>query len=81
VFAGDPDLITYGSLGIFVLPTTLIIGPDTRVTFIYSLYSRNFITQINTQVKILLGEITQDQVEAELHLGKSPDVSKARIKA
>jgi peroxiredoxin/predicted negative regulator of RcsB-dependent stress response len=81
VFAGDPDLITYGSIGIFVLPTTLIIGPDTRVTFIYSLYSRNFITQINTQVKILLGEITQDQVEAELHLGKSPDVSKARIKA
>ena len=81
VFAGDPDLITYGSMGIFVLPTTMIIGPDTRITFIYSLYSRNFYTQINAHMKILLGEITQDQMEAELHLGKSAHVSKARIKA
>lgn len=81
VFAGDPDLITYGSIGIFVLPTTLIIGPDTRITFIYSLHSRNFYTQINAHVKILFGEITQDQLEAELHFVKSAKVPKARIKA
>ena len=81
VFAGDPDLITYVSMGIFVLPTTLIIGPDTRIIFICSLHSRNFYTQINAHVKILLGEITQDQLDAELHLRKSAKVSKARIKA
>lgn len=81
VFVGDPDLITYSSMGIFVLPTTLIIGPDTRITFICSLHSRNFYTQINAHVKILLGEITQNQLEAELHYRKSPKESKARIKA
>jgi tetratricopeptide (TPR) repeat protein len=81
VFAGDPDLITYGSMGIFVLPTTLIIGPDTRIAYISSLYSRNYYTQINAHVKILIGEATQDQLEAGLHIRKTTTVSNARIKA
>ncbi len=81
LFASDPDLATYSRLGILVLPTTLIIGPDGKVALIEDLYSRNFYTQTIAHVRFLLGEITQDQLDAELAPGKSVKVSPARIKA
>jgi tetratricopeptide (TPR) repeat protein len=81
LFASDPDLTTYSSLGILVLPTTLIIGPDGKLAFIQDLYSRNFYTQTRAYVRFLLGEITQDQLNAELDPSTSVKVSPARIKA
>ena len=81
LFASDPDLTTYSRLGILVLPTTLIIGPDAKLAFIQDLYSRNFYTQTRAYVRFLLGEITQDQLNAELDPGTSVKVSPARIKA
>jgi tetratricopeptide (TPR) repeat protein len=81
LFASDPDLTTYSSLGILVLPTTLIVGPDGKLAFIQDLYSRNFYVQIKAYVRFLLGEITQDQLKAELDPGMSVKVSPARIKA
>jgi tetratricopeptide (TPR) repeat protein len=80
-FASDPDLNAYSTLGILVLPTTLIVGPDGRLAFVEDLYSRNFYTQTTAYVKFLLGEITQDQLNAELDPGESIKVSPARIKA
>jgi len=81
LFASDPDLAAYSSLGILVLPTTLIIGPDGKLAFIQDLYSRNFYTQTRAYVRFLLGEITQEQLNAELDPGTSVKVSSARIKA
>ncbi|UCF01282.1 MAG: redoxin domain-containing protein [Deltaproteobacteria bacterium] len=81
LFAGDPDLTTYSRLGIVVLPTTLIIGPDGKLAFIQDLYSRNFFTQTIAYIRFLLGEITQAQLDAELDPGRSVKVSPARIKA
>jgi len=81
LFASDPDLTTYSTLGILVLPTTLIIGPDGKLAFVQDLYSRNFYTQTRAYVRFLLGEISQDQLNAELDPGTSVKVSKARIKA
>ncbi len=81
LFASDPDLATYSRLGILVLPTTLIIGPDAKLAFIQDLYSRNFYTQTRAYVRFLLGEITQNQLNAELDPGKFVKVSPARIKA
>jgi tetratricopeptide (TPR) repeat protein len=81
LFASDPDLTTYSTLGILVLPTTLIVGPDGKLTFIQDLYSRNFYSQTRANVRFLLGEITQDQLRAELDPGKSVQVAPARIKA
>jgi tetratricopeptide (TPR) repeat protein len=81
LFVSDPDLTTYSTLGILVLPTTLIVGPDGKLAFIQDLYSRNFYTQTRAYVRFLLGEITQDQLNAELDPGTSVKVSKARIKA
>ncbi len=81
LFASDPDLTTYSTLGILVLPTTLIVGPDGKLAFIQDLYSRNFYTQTRAYVRFLLGEITQDQLNAELDPGTSVKVSQARIKA
>jgi len=80
-FASDPDLTTYSSLGILVLPTTLIVGPDGKLAFIQDLYSRNFYSHTKAYVRFLLGEITQDQLNAELEPGTSVKVSPARIKA
>jgi len=81
LFASDPDLTTYSSLGILVLPTTLIVGPDGKLAFIQDLYSRNFYAQTRAYVRFLLGEITQDQLNTELDPGTSVKVSAARIKA
>ncbi len=81
LFASDPDLATYSTLGILVLPTTLIVGPDGKLAFVEDLYSRNFYTQTKAYVKFLLGEITQDQLNGELDPGESVKVSPARIKA
>ena len=68
-------------LGILVLPTTLIVGPDGKLAFIEDLYSRNFYAQTKAYVRFLLGEITPDQLKAELDPGKSAEVSPTRIKA
>jgi tetratricopeptide (TPR) repeat protein len=81
LFASDPDLAAYSRLGILVLPTTLIVGPDAKLAFIQDLYSRNFYTQTRAYVRFLLGEITQNQLNAELNPGKFVKVSPARIKA
>ena len=81
LFASDPDLTAYSTLGILVLPTTLIVGPDGKLAFIQDLYSRNFYTQTRAYVRFLLGEITQEQLNAELDPGTSVKVSSARIKA
>ncbi|MDH3557869.1 MAG: tetratricopeptide repeat protein [Deltaproteobacteria bacterium] len=81
LFVSDPDLTAYSSLGILVLPTTLIVGPDGKLAFIQDLYSRNFYTQTRAYVRFLLGEITQDQLKAELDPGTFVKVSQARIKA
>jgi tetratricopeptide (TPR) repeat protein len=81
LFASDPDLAAYSSLGILVLPTTLIVGPDGKLAFIQDLYSRNFYTQTRAYVRFLLGEITQDQLNTQLDPGTAVKVSPARIKA
>jgi tetratricopeptide (TPR) repeat protein len=81
LFVSDPDLSTYSTLGILVLPTTLIVGPDGKLAFIQDLYSRNFYTQTRAYVRFLLGEITQEQLNSELDPGTSVKLSPARIKA
>ena len=81
LFASDPDLTTYSRLGIVVLPTTLIIGPDGKLALVQDLYSRNFFTQTVAYIKFLLGEITQSQLDAEFDPGTYAKLSPARIKA
>jgi tetratricopeptide (TPR) repeat protein len=81
LFASDPELTAYDRLGIVVLPTTLVIGPDAKLAFIQDLYSRNFLAQTTAYIRFLLGEITQSQLDAELDPGTPVKVSPARIKA
>ena len=81
LFASDPDLTAYSSLGILVLPTTLIIGPEGRLEFVEELYSRNFYSQTKAYLRFVLGEIDRPQLEAELDPGESVKLSPARIKA
>jgi len=80
-FASDPDLAAYSTLGILVLPTTLIVGPEGKLEFVEDLYSRNFYAHTKAYVRFLLGEITQDQLKAELEPTKFAESSPARIKA
>ena len=79
--ASDPDLTTYSSLGILVLPTTLIIGAEGKLEFAEELYSRNFYGQTKAYLRFVLGEINRSQLEAELDPGESVKLSPARIKA
>ncbi len=81
LFASDPDLTIYSHFGIVVLPSTLIIGPDGKLVCIEDLYSRNFYAQTLAYVRFLLGEISQDQLNAELDPVKSVTPSHDRIKA
>jgi len=81
LFVSDPDLTTYSTLGILVLPTTLIVGPNGKLAFIEDLYSRNFYSQTRAYIRFLLGEISQDQLKVELDPGTSVKLSPARIKA
>jgi tetratricopeptide (TPR) repeat protein len=81
LMAGDPELKIYSRFGAMVLPTTLIVGPDGKLAFYRSMYPRNFYGQIRGHVRLLLGEITQAQLEAELHPEKMLKDLEARKKA
>jgi len=81
LFASDPNLGAYSALGILVLPTTLIVGPEGKLEFVEDLYSRNFYAHTKAYIRFLLGEITQDELKAELEPTKFAEVSPARIKA
>jgi peroxiredoxin len=77
----DPELKVYGQFGVMVLPTTMIIAPDGRLTYYCPIHPRDFYEKIRGQVRLLLGEITPAQLEAELQPHKLPTESEARKKA
>ncbi len=81
LLASDPEFEVYGRFGVMVLPTTLLIGPEGELTYYRSIHSRDFYQQFRGQVRLLLGEVTQAQLEAELNPQKMQERSKARTKA
>lgn len=79
--ARDEGLKAYGRFGVMVLPTTLVIGPEGKLEYYRSIHPRDFYAQIRGYVRLLLGEITQAQLEKELYPRKIPEESPARKKA
>lgn len=62
----DPDQKAYGALGIFVMPSLLLI--DKNGTVVTGLgYSKEMKQRLQGEIEILLGEKTRAQVEGELH--------------
>lgn len=81
LMASDPELKVYGLFGAMVLPTTLIIGPDGKLAHYRAIHPRDFYSQVREHIRLLLGEITQAQLEAELYPQKIPRDRAARKKA
>ena len=80
-FASDKGLTLYGRFGIIVLPSTLVIGPRGKLAHFQPIHGREFYSQLRGHVRFLLGEISSNQLEAELNPRKMPESSEARKKA
>lgn len=75
----DIDRQVYGSLGIFVMPSILLVAADGQVAAGLG-YSRDLAKRIKGEIEILTGDKTRAQVEEELHpqmVEKSPEAKGA----
>lgn len=61
----DQDRKAYGKLGIFVMPTVLLVDKNGNVAAGMG-YSRDLVDRLKGAVEIMLGEKTPEQVQAEL---------------
>lgn len=62
----DPDQQAYGSLGIYIMPSVLLLDKN-GITVAGMGYSRDMTSALKGEVEILTGEKTREQVDAELH--------------
>jgi len=81
LFAADKGLTVYGRLGVVVLPSTLIIGPDGKLVYYHPIRRADFYQQIEDRIRVMLGEITAAQLEADLNPQQISGPSAARKKA
>ena len=61
----DENKLAYKKLGIFVMPTVLLVDKDGNVSAGLG-YSRDLIDRLKGSVEVMLGEKTAEQVAAEL---------------
>jgi peroxiredoxin/predicted negative regulator of RcsB-dependent stress response len=81
LLAGDEERNVYKDFGIIVLPSTIIIGPEGKLEYFTPIHPNNFFDRVRGGIRVLLGEITPDQLEAELYPKKLPERTEARKKA
>ena len=62
----DPGREVYGRLGIFVMPSLLLVAPDGAIAAGMG-YSHDLGKRLRGAVEVMLGEKTQEEIEAELH--------------
>ncbi len=62
----DADQQAYGSLGIFIMPSVLLLDKN-GITIAGMGYSKDMTATLKGEIEILLGEKTRAQLEAELH--------------
>lgn len=75
----DSDQQAYGALGIYIMPSVLLLDKEGRAVAGMG-YSKDMTATLKGEIEILLGEKTRDQVEAELHpvmKDKSPEEKEA----
>jgi Flp pilus assembly protein TadD len=60
----DVDRLAYGSLGIFVMPSILLVATDGTIAAGMG-YSRDLAKRLKAEIEIMLGEKTRAQVEEE----------------
>lgn len=61
----DTDKQAYGNLGIFVMPSLLLVGADGRVAAGMG-YSHDLGQRLKGEVEVMLGEKSRPQIEADL---------------
>ncbi len=62
----DPDKKAYGRLGIFVMPSILLVAPDGKIAAGMG-YSHDMGKRVEGEVEVMLGEKTVAEMESWLH--------------
>lgn len=62
----DQDHHAYGVLGIFVMPSVMLVDQNGKVVNGFG-YSKDMTDRLRGEIEIMQGEKTREQVEAELH--------------
>jgi peroxiredoxin len=78
LLAPDREFEIYGRFGVVVLPTTLVIGPEGKLAYYRTIHNKGFYSQVLGNVRYLLGEITQAQLETELNRKQLAQMPEAR---
>jgi len=77
----DEEQKAYGDYGVIAIPSTFVIDKEGNLNYYYAGYRGDFSRQIRGRVEVLLGKRTIEQLEAELHPVKKPEVSESEKKA
>ncbi len=56
----DKDQKVYGDYGLYILPSTGVVGTDGKFAFEYSSHGRDFGTVVGGRIKVLAGLMTED---------------------
>lgn len=77
----DKDQKVYGDYGLFILPSTAVIGKDGKFAFEHSSHSRDFRDLVGGKVKVLAGLMTEDEYRKRITPVESAHKSKEQSEA
>jgi len=77
----DEEQKAYGDYGVIAIPSTFVINKEGKLNYCYAGYRSDFSRQMGGRVEVLLGKKTIEQLQAELHPARKPEVSEEEKKA
>mgnify|MGYP001591376392 CR=1 FL=1 len=77
----DKDQKVYGDYGLFILPSTGVIGKDGKFAFEYSSHGRDFKDMVGGKVKVLAGLMTEEEYKKRTTPVESVQKSKEESEA
>ena len=69
--AFDVDRAFFGKLGLIVLPTTIIIDAEGKLSHVISLHSSSYEQTLDAYIRHTLGEFTNEELQEHLAVGAS----------
>jgi len=77
----DKDQKAYGDYGLFILPSTGVIGKDGKFAFEHSSHSRDFKDLVGGKVRVLAGLMTEEEYQKRITPVESEHKSKEQSEA
>jgi len=69
--AFDVDRAFFGKLGLIVLPTTIIIDAEGKLSHVISLHSSSYEQTLDAYIRHTLGELSNEELQEQLTVGAS----------